>query len=132
MKRSKFSEAQIGFVLKQAGVTHGRPKSEGMVSPTAHLFTPESKNCSHYWFSVAIPKSVGPEAQAQAQTDWLKGPFTDADVLTLEEQQENIGNREFRTLKIDWLPGDAAGARARKILYEKLDAEAATEANAQT
>ena len=119
--------APANLALFTGAIAHGRPRAEGIENPTAHLFTPETRNRTHYWFSVPIPRADGPEgeAKAQAKADWLKGPFSDEDVIMLEEQQENIGDRDLRTVKLGWLPGDAAGARARNILYSKIDAEAA-------
>lgn len=118
--------APANLVLYSGAVAHGRPREEGTVNPSAHLFTPETKERTHYWFSTRILKTIGPEgeAMAQAKADWLKVPFANEDVVMLEDQQKNIGNRDLRSLTLGWLPGDAAGARARKILYDKLDSEA--------
>jgi vanillate O-demethylase monooxygenase subunit len=33
-------------------------------------------------------------------------------------------------MKLGWLPGDAAGARARKLLYARIDAEVVASENA--
>lgn len=43
----------------------------------------------------------------------------------LEEQQRNLAGKSLRDVKLGWLPGDAAGARARQILYARMDAEMA-------
>ena len=49
------------------------------------------------------------------------------DLPMLEEQQRNLAGQSLRDVKLGWLPGDAAGARARNILYARMDAEAAAQ-----
>jgi phenylpropionate dioxygenase-like ring-hydroxylating dioxygenase large terminal subunit len=39
--------APANLVLFTGVVTHGQPKEEGVENPTAHLFTPETKNSTH-------------------------------------------------------------------------------------
>lgn len=76
---------------------------------------------------------MGPsgEEAARAQVAYLKIPFELEDLPMLEEQQRNIGNCSLSAVKLGWLPGDAAGARARKILQEKIDDEQRSLAQAE-
>ncbi|MPT49055.1 MAG: aromatic ring-hydroxylating dioxygenase subunit alpha [Sphingobium sp.] len=118
--------APASMAIFAGAVASSRPKSEGRETPTTHLFTPETETSSHYWYAICFPKAMGPmgEAMANEQVEFLKMPFETEDLPMLEDQQINIGDREFRTMKLGWLPGDAAGARARNILYGKIDEEA--------
>ncbi|WP_188062754.1 aromatic ring-hydroxylating dioxygenase subunit alpha [Sphingobium sp. KCTC 72723] len=117
--------APANMAIFAGAVATGRPRDEGRETPTAHLFTPETSRSSHYWYAIAFPKSMGAvgEQMAQEQVDFLRAPFELEDLPMLEDQQANIGNRDFRQMKLGWLPGDAAGARARNLLYARIDAE---------
>ncbi|HUD94715.1 aromatic ring-hydroxylating dioxygenase subunit alpha [Sphingobium sp.] len=124
--------APANLAIFAGAVTSGRPKAEGREAPTAHLFTPETATSSHYWYSIAFPKTLGPigDQMAQEQVRFLSVPFELEDLPMLEDQQANIGDRDLRTMKLGWLPGDAAGARARNLLYARIDAEVAARENA--
>ncbi|WP_404478491.1 Rieske 2Fe-2S domain-containing protein [Novosphingobium sp. BL-52-GroH] len=120
--------APANMALYSGAVRTGRPKEEGNEFVGAHIFTPETEHSSHYWYSSNIPKDLGPEGReiANRKVNYLKLPFETEDKLMLEDQQANIGNRTLGALKLGWLPGDAAGALARKILKQKIEAERAT------
>ncbi len=45
------------------------------------------------------------------------------DLPMLEAQQKNMGDKDLATLKPVWLPGDAAGAKARGILKRMIAEE---------
>lgn len=122
--------APANMAIFAGAVASGRPKDEGRETPTAHLFTPETDRSSHYWYSIAFPRTMGPIGgqMAQEQVQYLSIPFLTEDLPMLEDQQANIGDRDLRTIKLGWLPGDAAGARARNLLYARIDAEQAERA----
>jgi vanillate O-demethylase monooxygenase subunit len=124
--------APANMAIFAGAVARGRPKDEGRETPTAHLFTPETAHSSHYWYSIAFPRAMGNlgEQMAQEQVRFLSVPFELEDLPMLEDQQANIGDRDFREIKLGWLPGDAAGARARNLLYTMIDAENAGRAQA--
>lgn len=119
--------APANLAIFAGAVPTGRPREEGRETPTGHFFTPETDETSHYWYSIAFPKAIGPAAQAMAdeQVEFLTMPFRTEDLPMLEEQQRNLGGRSLREMKLGWLPGDAAGARARNLLYAQIDAEQA-------
>ncbi|WP_030539709.1 aromatic ring-hydroxylating dioxygenase subunit alpha [Sphingobium sp. DC-2] len=106
-------------------VPSGRPQKEGRETPTAHLFTPESAGSTHYFYSISFPRAMGEYGAqlAREQVEFLSVPFATEDLPMLQAQQANLGSGGLRDARIGWLPGDAAGARARKILYERIDAE---------
>lgn len=120
-------DAPSNLVIYAGAVAAGRPQAEGRETPTGHFFTPETETSSHYWYSLAIPRAFGPsgEALAAQQIEFLRVPFETEDMPMLEEQQRNLGNRSLREARLGWLPGDAAGARARNMIYTRIDAEAA-------
>ncbi|NBC37403.1 Rieske 2Fe-2S domain-containing protein [Novosphingobium sp. FSY-8] len=117
--------APANMVIWAGAVPAGRPQSEGRATPTGHFFTPETATSSHYFYSIAFPRAMGPQAQAiaDAQVEFLSAPFREEDLPMLEEQQRNLNGQSLREAKLGWLPGDAAGARARNMLYALIDAE---------
>jgi len=120
--------APSNMVILAGAVPTGRPYAEGLETPTGHFFTPETAQSSHYFYSIAFPHQIGPQGQAiaDAQVEFLSVPFHSEDLPMLEAQQRNLGTTSLREAKLGWLPGDAAGARARQMLYALIDAEAAS------
>ncbi|SFG42765.1 vanillate O-demethylase monooxygenase subunit [Novosphingobium sp. CF614] len=125
-------QAPSNLVIFAGAVPAGRPQAEGRETPTAHLFTPETATSSHYWFSIAFPRAMGPQGEelANREVEFLKVPFETDDLPMLEQQQCNLGGKTLRETSLGWLPGDAAGARARNMIYARIDAEAESAASA--
>lgn len=117
-------DAPANVVIFPGAVPTGRPHSEGYEMPGTHLFTPETARTTHYWYAYSFPKSVpNAEAKAEETIKYMRYPFEHEDKPMLEDQQLNIGDRDLLEMKLFWLPGDAAGGRARKILRDKIAAE---------
>lgn len=113
-------------MLLYVGVTPtGRPRSEGVETPTVHIFTPETATRTHYFFGISFPKAMGPiGAEMAAQhVEALRAPFYHEDKPMIEAQQRRIGDADFLGLKPVMLPGDAAGMRARRVLASLIEAE---------
>lgn len=126
-------DAPACMVVFAGAVPAGRPYSDGFQTPTGHLFTPETDRTSHYWYSIAVPRSMPGGAEfVERQIEFLSVPFRTEDLPMLEDQQANLGDRTLRDVKIAWLPGDAAGARARQILQRRIEAESATTSDVPT
>jgi len=121
--------APANLALFAGVVATGRPQSEGHNLTLGHFFTPETNASTHYWYTVCFPKALGSafEAIAEEQADFHLPPFEEEDLPMLEAQQRNIGNADLESLKWAWLPGDAAGARARLALKRAIESEAAAE-----
>ena len=62
---------------------------------------------------------------AHEHTKFLAGPFTTEDQPILEAQQRNLGSKSLDDIKPVWLPGDAAGSRARQNLARLIAEECA-------
>jgi phenylpropionate dioxygenase-like ring-hydroxylating dioxygenase large terminal subunit len=114
------------MALWAGGVLSGRPREEGLVAPSAHLFTPESEHSTHYFYSMSFPRDMGPMAEqlAQQQVQALRGPFEHEDKPIIEAVAQRMGGQALGALKPVLLPGDAAGMRARRILQARIAAEA--------
>lgn len=119
--------APANLILYVGMVAAGEPRTPEREGVTAHLFTPETDRTTHYWFAATVPKTNDPrgERMAAASVAYLRGPFENEDAPMLEAQEANIGERDLSSVKWGWLPGDAAGVHARRILREKIEAEAA-------
>ena len=98
--------------------------------PAAHIFTPETESTSHYFYLTQLLPKAEEEALKQGTLDqsieWVRknteGAFVGEDKPMLEGQQDNMGDKEFFSLKPALLPCDAASVRLRRI-YAKLLAE---------
>lgn len=85
----------------------------------ANIFSPETENSTHYWFSVSYDRRAlganGAEI-AQRGTDDLLKPFTGEDLPVLREVQKAMEGADFWSLRPILLPGDAGAVRARRVL----------------
>jgi phenylpropionate dioxygenase-like ring-hydroxylating dioxygenase large terminal subunit len=119
--------APANMALYAGATPCGQARSAGMSSSQAHVFTPETASTTHYWFSFAIPKQVGPAAEqiVEQQIDGLKVPFTTEDLPMLEAQQQNMGDAEFWSLNAVLLASDGGGVLARRVLERRIRDELA-------
>jgi len=103
----------------------GKPRDEAVKTPGAHLFTPASKDITHYFFSICFPKAIGPigEQLAQQGVAGLRAPFVSEDKPMVEAQHRAMAGRSFWEMKPALLDVDAPAVRARRVLDQMLDAE---------
>jgi phenylpropionate dioxygenase-like ring-hydroxylating dioxygenase large terminal subunit len=103
----------------------GHSRSDGTEAPGVHFFTPETQSTTHYFYGMCCPRSLGPQAQeiAQQRTDAVRGPFESEDLPVVEGQQAMIGDADFMSLRPLLMPGDAAAAKARRVLEKLISAE---------
>ena len=121
--------APANLLLLGGATPTGRPRTEavGLTFNNPHLFTPETRSTSHYWFAMCLPKSDGPQAQGIADqvVETFSNTFDREDTPMLERQQESIGDEDFWSLKPVLLVGDAAGVRVRRLLDNLIQSERA-------
>jgi vanillate O-demethylase monooxygenase subunit len=119
--------APATMALWAGGVASGRPMEEGVVSQQAHCFTPESAGRTHYFYSIAFPRAMGPLAEELAAQNVaaLRGPFEHEDKPVVEAVGRRMGGHDLFALKPVLLPGDAAAVRARRLLQAMIDRERA-------
>jgi vanillate O-demethylase monooxygenase subunit len=115
------------MALWAGGVASGRPMEQGVVSQQAHCFTPESAGRTHYFYSIAFPRAMGPMAETLAAQNVvaLRGPFEHEDKPVVEAVGRRMAGRDLFALKPVLLPGDAAAVRARRLLQSLIDKERA-------
>jgi len=114
------------MALWAGGVASGRPREEGVVTPTAHFFTPETASRTHYFYAIGFPRAMGPAAEALAteHVQLLRGPFEREDKPMIEAVARNMGDADLWSLKPVLLAGDAAAVRARRVLKMRIEQEA--------
>ena len=119
--------APATMALWAGGVAAGQPVDGAIVAQQAHCFTPESAGRTHYFYSIAFPRAMGPMAEELALQNVaaLRGPFEHEDKPVLEAVGRNMGGKDLFALKPVLLPGDAAAVRARRLLQALIDKEAA-------
>jgi vanillate O-demethylase monooxygenase subunit len=117
--------APASMALWAGGVASGRPMEQGVVSHQAHCFTPESAGRTHYFYSIAFPRAMGPVADELAiqNVAALRTPFEQEDKPVVEAVGRRMGGADLFALKPVLLAGDAAAVRARRLLQALIDKE---------
>jgi len=119
--------APATLALWAGGVASGRPMEQGIVSQQAHCFTPEGRGRTHYFYSIAFPRALGPLAEELSARNVvaLRAPFEHEDKPVVEAVGRRMGGADLFALKPVLLPGDAAAVRARRLLAALIDKEQA-------
>ncbi|BEP38596.1 aromatic ring-hydroxylating dioxygenase subunit alpha (plasmid) [Variovorax sp. V59] len=105
----------------------GTPREQSIQTPQVHLFTPASEQKTHYFYALALPKSLGDWAAEAAERNvaGLREPFLREDKPMVEAQQRALAGRAFWDMKPVLLDVDAPAVRARRVLDQLLAAEQA-------
>jgi len=113
------------MALYTGGVVSGRPRSDGVEVPSAHLFTPETQSSTHYFYAMSFPRAMGPagEKVAKEQVEVLRGPFEREDKPMIEAVGRNMNGAAFWSLQPVLLAGDAAAVKVRRVLAQLIEAE---------
>lgn len=119
--------APANLALWAGGVASGTPMEQGIVSQQAHCFTPQSANQTHYFYSMAFPRAMGPMAESLATEGVaaLRAPFEQEDKPVVEAVGRRMAGADLFALKPVLLPGDAAAVRARRLLQALIEQELA-------
>lgn len=113
------------MALFAGGVASGAAPEHGIVSQQAHCFTPLSRDRTHYFYSIAFPRAMGPMAETLAAQNVLalRGPFEEEDKPIVEAVARRMAGADLMTLKPVLLAGDAAAMRARRLLQALIAKE---------
>ena len=104
---------------------HGKTIDDGYRTPNAHLITPETETTSHYFWGAGrtYMRDVAQVSELTAAT--MKNVFETQDGPMVEAQQRDMGeSTDFFGHKPIILKADAAGVLARRIMAQKIRAEA--------
>ena len=106
---------------------HGKTIDEGYRTPNAHLITPETEYTSHYFWGSGRTYALDSEPFTQMAAATMKNVFETQDGPMVEAQQRDMGeSSDFLKHNPIILKADAAGVMARRIMQQKLRAEAAS------
>lgn len=113
------------LALHAGGVATGQPRETGVISSSAHCFTPASGATTHYFYSASVSRALGPMANeiAQQYIRAFRSTFEIEDKPIVESVARRMGGSELLSLKPVLLPGDAAAVRARRLLQTMIEKE---------
>lgn len=118
-----------GAVLIRIGATSvGRPKEEGVITWTAHIFTPETETTTHYLYASGRNYNVDDADYNAGLAEGLRASFINEDVWMLEGQQAVLGMSDLLDAKPQLFPMDNASVQARRL----FDALVAADRSEQT
>lgn len=103
---------------------HGKTLEEGVESPSAHLFTPETEYTTHYFWASGRTHSTDSQELTDKIASHMRTIFETQDGPMVEAQQMAMGNStDFLEQSPVILRADAAGVMARRLVKKKLLAE---------
>ena len=104
---------------------HGKTIDDGYRSPNAHLITPETETTSHYFWGAGRTFMRDNPQVSEMTAATMKTVFETQDGPMIEAQQRDMGtSTDFLNHKPIILKADAAGMMARRIMQQKIRAEA--------
>ncbi|MEY2926484.1 MAG: hypothetical protein RL367_961 [Pseudomonadota bacterium] len=104
---------------------HGKTIDDGWRTPNAHLITPETETTSHYFWGSGRNFARDNEAFTAGTAATMKSVFETQDGPMVEAQQRDMGSStDFLNHRPIILKADAAGVMARRIMQQKIRAEA--------
>lgn len=106
------------------GITEcGGSPEQGPYIHMTHMLTPISERETLYHWVAARNSAVGDEEVSRIVQANIQRAFTTEDEPMIAAVQEMMGPADLFDLKPIYLPGDAAAARARRVLMTLCDAE---------
>ena len=101
-----------------------QPYTEGGISfRSAHLFTPETRNTSHYLYAHSRDYQVSSQEVQEKLEHALRLIFTTEDIPVIEAQQRLIGDRDLMALRPALIDTDKASVLMRRHLDTMVAAE---------
>ena len=119
--------APASMRLDVGATPHGRPRDEGYVVPQAHIVTPETEHTSHYFWATCRSVAVDDRALDGMLRQLFQQAFDAEDKAIIEAAYDNVrlGHRGpgFWEQQPVFMPSDAGGARARRMIEAMLRRE---------
>ncbi len=111
-------------LLLEIGATlPDRDKSEGVTAWVSHLLTPETENSTHYFWAFARNSKLNDEVLNAQLREGISQAFMAEDAPIIEWQQRYDTLPGQPPMRRQVLPGDAGGARARRIVERLRESE---------
>lgn len=103
---------------------HGKTIADGIESPSAHIFTPETEKTTHYFWVTSRNYLIHDEEKTRARGEFARNTFETQDAPMCEAQQAAFGDvTDLSEMKVAILKADAAGVLARRIIKRRIDRE---------
>jgi phenylpropionate dioxygenase-like ring-hydroxylating dioxygenase large terminal subunit len=97
--------------------------SSGVSSRSAHLFTPETVNTTHYFFDNSRDFMVGDPKVDERMLGILTKAFGEEDIPMIEAQQRVLGDVDLMDRQPVLLTNDKAAVLARRKLAKRIEAQ---------
>jgi phenylpropionate dioxygenase-like ring-hydroxylating dioxygenase large terminal subunit len=111
-------------LLLEIGATRpGHDKTEGVTAWVSHLLTPGTPTSTHYFWSFARDSKLADEALSSQLREGISQAFMAEDAPIIEWQQQYDALPGQSPMRRHTLPGDAGGARARRIVERLHETE---------
>ena len=121
--------APASMRLEVGATPHGKPREEGFAVLQAHVVTPETEHTSHYFWASCRPNDVDNRDLDAMLVQLFDQAFTIEDKPIIEAAYANVLHSDrgpgFWDQKPAFLPSDAGGTRARRMIEAKLRREVA-------
>ena len=101
----------------------GGTVEQGILQPSVHLLTPETRSSTHYFFAVLRQIRRDDADLSRQMKALVQQAFVGEDKPVIEAQQREINAGEIMTLNPALLQPDAAAIRARRVLDALVAAE---------
>jgi vanillate O-demethylase monooxygenase subunit len=116
-----------GTLFLEIGATEAGASTEsGVTVWFLHLVTPETQERSHYFWAALRDRHIDDEDLSASIRRISEDAFLNEDEPMLEAQQANLFGRDISTMAPVYLDPDKAPLRARRVLQQRMSAEAAT------
>jgi phenylpropionate dioxygenase-like ring-hydroxylating dioxygenase large terminal subunit len=111
-------------LLLEIGATMpGHDKAEGVTAWVSHLLTPETETSTHYFWAFARNSKLQDQTLSAQLREGISQAFMAEDAPIIEWQQRYDTVPGQLPMRRQTLPGDAGGARARRIVERLREAE---------
>jgi len=108
------------------GITEmGADPTDGVLLPSAHLLTPETETTTHYFWAIGRNRFQDNSEVGETIRSAVAHAFATEDEPMISQVYENMGREALLALRPVLMPGDAAAMRARRVLADLLQREAA-------
>ena len=114
-----------GNMLLDAGFTpHGCELKEGAYNPGANMITPANENKTHYFWNICRNRNIHSKEANEMIKMGVNNAFANEDGKMVELCAKHMKSNDLLSLNPVLLETDSAPVRARRILAEKIEAEA--------
>lgn len=111
--------------LVNGAVPAGTPREAGGNVHNVHIFTPETRSTTHYFFASTRDFAVDDAALNEMTRQTRERIFSTEDEPMIAAQQERIGDRDFWSLKPALLKIDEGAVKVRRRMEALIAAEQA-------